>query len=393
MGAQMSGRKITEYRPWLTAIRAPGLAGRSLIDALETAGGIGALLSSDDARLSQLGLKRETRAALHKPDESQLDMDLAWLSAPGHQLLTWDSDSYPALLRRIPSPPAALFVEGDPGVLWRPQIAVIGSRNPTLGGLEHARAFSAEFCRLGMTVTSGLASGIDSAAHDAALAAGGLTIAVTGTGLDTVYPASSRKVAERISSRGALVSEFPIGFPPRRAHFPSRNRIISGLSLGVLVIEAGLNSGTLITARQAAEQGRDVFALPGSLHNPMVKGCHRLIREGARLVETVGDVMTELAPLASELARELRSQLDAGEIEVAGTTSEPLDLLDDPDYRKLWSALEFDPRSVDELVQLSALPVQSVSSMLLMLELRDLVKPHSSGRYSRKSGQYHQPET
>ena len=358
---------------------------RKLINAIESAGSIAELMSANSAHLRTLGLGQETIAALRQPDEAQLESDREWLSAPGHGLLTWDSDAYPALLRRISSPPAALFVDGDPEVLWRPQVAVIGSRNPTVGGLEHARAFSVQFCRLGMTITSGLASGIDSAAHDAAVACGGLTIAVTGTGLDSVYPASSGQVAERVRAAGALVSEFPLGFPPRRAHFPARNRIISGLSLGVLVIEAGLNSGTLITARHAAEQGREVFALPGSLHNPMVKGCHRLIREGARLVESVDEVMAELTPLADELARELRAQLKLApdpEVRPEPTSGE---LPDDPDYQKLWSVMAYDPRNVDELVHLSGLPVPSVSSMLLMLELKGLVRPHSSGRYSRKS--------
>ncbi len=378
-------QKITNQdRHWLVAIRAPALAGSKLIKAVEQAGGIDTLVRADVARLKQYGLGQEAIDAIRQPDESLLQSDLHWLAQTGHHLLTWDSDVYPALLRRIPSPPAALFAVGNPEVLWQPQIAVIGSRNPTPGGRDHARAFSAEFCRSGMTVTSGLASGIDSAAHDAALTSGGQTIAVTGTGLDIVYPASSKQLAERISSTGALVSEFPPGSPPLRAHFPSRNRIISGLSLGVLVIEAGLNSGTLITARQAGEQGRDIFALPGSLHNPMVKGCHRLIREGARLVETVGDVMTELAPLASVLASELQSRINSPAVPQASAAVKAGIVPDDPEYRELLAAMEFDPRSVDELVRLTGLPVQSVSSMLLMLELRGLVEAHSSGRYTVK---------
>jgi DNA processing protein len=356
---------------------------------LEAAGGIDTLISSRASGLRQLGLSQETADSILQPDESLIESDLAWLADPGHHLITWDSELYPALLRRIPSPPAALFVDGNPDVLWQPQIAVIGSRNPSGGGLEHARAFSAEFCRRGITITSGLASGIDSAAHDAALQSNGNTVAVTGTGLDIVYPSSSIGIAERIRHQGVMVSEFPLGTTPKRSHFPSRNRIISGLSLGVLVIEAGLNSGTLITARKAAEQGRDVFALPGSIHNPMVKGCHRLIREGARLVETVDDVLSELAPMAAELARELSSQIESssssgsGSIgqESGGSTTE---LLSDPEYRKLWKALEFDPRGVDELVVQSLLPARSVSSMLLMLELKGMVTSHSSGRYSRK---------
>jgi DNA processing protein len=318
-------------------------------------------------------------------EQHHMDLDLSWLEEPDHHLIARDSDLYPPLLRRIPSPPAALYVEGDVNALWQPQVAIIGSRNPSGAGLEHAAAFSSEFCRRGMTITSGLASGIDSAAHRAALQSGGQTIAVTGTGLDKVYPASSSDLAAGIRVGGALVSEFPIGTPPRRSHFPSRNRIISGLSLGVLVIEAGLNSGTLITARKAAEQGRDVFALPGSIHNPMVKGCHRLIREGARLVETVDDVLSELGPMASELANELASRIDAENQAESEPEALRPEVLNDPEYQALWDALGFDSRSIDELVQVSKLPAQSVSSMLLMLELQSLVTPHSSGRYSRNN--------
>jgi len=369
--------KEDERRHWLAALRAPGLGGRKLVEAVEAAGGAARLVGASRSELQGLGLAEATVSALRRPDEAQLEADLRWLAAKGRHLVTWDSEDFPPLLRRIPSPPAALFVEGDVGALWQPQVAVIGSRNPTVGGLDHARSFSAEFCRCGMTVTSGLASGIDSAAHAAALEAGGCTVAVTGTGLDRVYPASSTALAASIAERGALVSELPLGSPPKREHFPSRNRIISGLSLGVLVVEAGLNSGTLITARQAAEQGKEVFALPGSLHNPMAKGCHRLIREGARLAETVHDVMSELAPMAAALAAELRSQ------PALPGDSEPgaEDTAEDPEYGVLLEALAYDPRNVGELAQLTGLPVRSVSSMLLVLELQGRVRQHSSGRY------------
>lgn len=286
-------------------------------------------------------------------------------------------------MKRISNPPAALFIEGDPGYLWRPQIAVIGSRNPTNVGLDHARDFAATLATQGMTITSGLASGIDTASHKAALDVGTATIAVNGTGLDVVYPASSRAVAERIRSHGTMVSELPLGSPPRRKHFPSRNRIISGLSLAVLVVEAGLNSGTLITARKAAEQGRDVFALPGSLHNPMAKGCHRLIREGARLVETAADILQELGPLAMELQLEIRQQLelaDAREDEQPVRADRPLD---DPDYALLWDALAYDAKPMDLLIEQTGLPASTVSSMLLIMELRGMVKKQGTGRYLR----------
>lgn len=328
-------------------------------------------------------MSEETAAAISKPDEKRIESDLKWLSHPNHHLLCWDDDNYPTLLRRINGPPAALFIDGDPGCLWQPQIAVIGSRNPTSGGLEHARDFATTLARQGMTITSGLASGIDSAAHAAALDAGAVTIAVNGTGLDKVYPASSQAVAERIRTQGAMISELPLGSPPKRQHFPSRNRIISGLSLAVLVIEAGLNSGTLITARKAAEQGRDVFALPGSLHNPMAKGCHRLIREGARLVETTADILQELGPLAAELQMDIRQQLDLLDQEDKHSDSLQKNLLDDSEYQLVWEVLGFDPKPMDIIIEQTGLAASAISSMLLMMELKGMVKKHPSGRYVR----------
>lgn len=350
-------------------------------------GGVSAVASASARDLIRSGLNEQAATAISKPDEAQLEAGLQWLSHPDHHLLCWDDDAYPVLLRRIPNPPAALFIDGDPGCLWQPQIAVIGSRNPTAGGLAHARDFAATLARQGMTITSGLASGIDTAAHQAALDAGALTVAVNGTGLDLVYPSSSRKVAGRIRTQGAMISELPLGSPPRRQHFPSRNRIISGLSLAVLVIEAGLNSGTLITARTAAEQGRDVFALPGSLNNPMAKGCHRLIREGARLVETAADIIQELGPVAAELQMEIRQRLDLPEATPQATDRATVrateNLLEDADYRTVWKSLGHDPKPIDVIIEQTGLSAREISSMLLMMELKGMVKKHSSGRYVR----------
>ncbi len=341
------------------------------------------MVAASSRDLTRHGLPDAAAAAISRPDQARIESDLQWLSQPDHHLLCWDDDSYPALLRRISSPPAALFVDGDPGCLWQPQIAVIGSRNPTAGGLDHARDFATTLAYQGMTITSGLASGIDSAAHIAALDAGALTIAVNGTGLDKVYPASSRAVAARIRCQGAMISELPLGSPPRRQHFPSRNRIISGLSLAVLVIEAGLNSGTLITARKAAEQGREVFALPGSLHNPMAKGCHRLIRDGARLVETTADIIQELGPVAAELQMEIRQRLEQPDDVEEKTSGSKGNLLDDSDYRTVWKVLAYDPKPVDVIIEQTGLSAREISSMLLMMELKGMVKKQGNGRYFR----------
>lgn len=381
------GGAATQQRDWLTIINAPSIGGASLISVIESLGGAAAMVAASARDLTRHGLPQAAADAITRPDQAAIEKGLRWLSQPGHHLLCWDNDDYPALLRRINGPPAALFVDGDPGCLWQPQIAVIGSRNPTAGGLDHARDFASTLARQGMTITSGLAGGIDTAAHTAAMDAGAMTIAVNGTGLDVVYPASSQQVAERIRSQGAMISELPLGSPPKRQHFPSRNRIISGLSLAVLVIEAGLNSGTLITARKAAEQGRDVFALPGSLHNPMAKGCHRLIREGARLVETTADIMQELGPIAAELQMEIRQRLGLTADGPNETEVQPArhknKLLDDADYSAVWGVLGYDPKPVDTIIEQSGLSAREVSSMLLMMELKGMVKKHANGCFFR----------
>jgi DNA processing protein len=385
------GIAVTKHRSWLIALRAPGLGGARLLELADRFGGVDNLVAASPAALRQAKVPDEVADALRSPDQDRLQMDMDWLAAPGHHLLTSDCEWFPPLLGSIPSPPAALFVAGDPDLLWQPQVAVIGSRNPTAGGRDNARDFALELARRDMAITSGLAAGIDSVAHQAALDADGTTIAVLGTGVDRVYPASSEALAGHIRQRGALVSELPPGTPARRAHFPSRNRLISGLSLGVLVVEAGLRSGTLITARMAGNQGREVFALPGSIHNPLSKGCHRLIRDGARLVESVDEIMQELAPLAGRLADRLRGELAAGEAagEDPALESGPIDpqLDPDPEYRKLWSCLGHDPKPVDRIIEQSGLTARAVSAMLLLLELRGLVEAHPGGAFSRRGAE------
>lgn len=383
------GVSVTKHENWLIALRAPRLGGSRLAELLDDFGGVDSLVNASAAELRRAGLSDDTLAALRQPDESLLRTDLDWLSESGHYLLTPDDERFPPLLRDIPSPPVALWLAGDPDVLWQPQLAVIGSRNPTAGGRDNARSFAGELARQGLTITSGMASGIDSVAHQAALEAGATTVAVMGTGLDIVYPASGHELAARIREQGALVSEFPPGTPPQRSHFPSRNRIISGLSLGVLVVEAGLRSGTLITARQAANQGRDVFALPGSIHNPLAKGCHRLIRDGARLVESVAEILQELAPMAGRLASQVRGEL-AAPVTALGQASLELGPVDpqlelDSEYQQLWACIGHDPRPVELIIEQSGLTARAVSAMLLMLELRGMVEAHPGAAYSRKT--------
>ncbi|MBD9434737.1 DNA-protecting protein DprA [Pseudoxanthomonas sp. PXM03] len=310
---------------------------------------------------------------------------LEWLQAPGHHLIGWHDADYPAPLRQIGSPPLALFVEGDPTLLWRAAVAVVGSRAPTSGGRDNAHAFARALASTGIVVASGMARGIDAAAHEAALALGpGTTLAVVGTGPDIAYPPGHDRLRDRLATQGAVVSEHPPGTPAMRSHFPSRNRILAGLTLGTLVVEAAERSGALITARQAGEAGREVFAIPGSIHNPLARGCHRLIRDGAALVECAQEVIEAVAPLAADLANALRGRL--GETEsaaIAGPGETPLRL--DADYQKLWEGLGHDPTGMDQLVSRTGLTAAELSSMLLVMELDGLVTAEH-GRYQRKTG-------
>ena len=371
------------YHRWLTALRAPGIRAASLIDEASANGDhLQGLFAADNP--AHRALKPATRQYLLNPDQDRLEADLEWLEAPDHHLICWGDERYPPLLRDINGPPAALWVLGEPDLLWQPQIAIVGSRNPTAGGLDHAASFGRHLARQGLTLTSGLALGVDSAAHRAALETGGHTVAVVATGLDRVYPARNRELAAEIAGKGALVSELPLGSEPLRSHFPARNRIISGLSLGTLVVEAGLKSGSLITARLASEQGREIFAIPGSIHNPMARGCHRLIRDGAKLVETADHILEELGPMADELAGALRRELGTQDIAKPEAAPDMEEAGMDPEYQRLFEAMGFEPRSIDNLVSATGLPPAAVSSMLLIMELDGQVEAHTGGRYSRR---------
>ena len=331
-------------------------------------------------------LPGDTLARLRRPDRHRMEADLAWLARPGHRLVGWQDPDYPGLLRRSPGPPALLFLAGEATLAWSPQIAIVGSRHPSAGGADRARDFACAFAAAGWTVTSGLAAGIDTAAHAGALARG-RTLAVVGTGLDRCYPPRNAPLADRIAAGGLLVSEHPPGTEALASHFPSRNRIIAGLSLGTLVVEAALRSGALITARQAAEAGREVFALPGSPDNPLARGCHRLIKDGAALVESPDEVVEALAPVARALAGMLRGHLatratTAPDTGSAGVGEAPAEPAHDPNG--LWSALGHDPTPLDVLVERTGLTVAALAPMLLAMELDGRVV-NDHGRYARRS--------
>ena len=359
---------------WLSLQRLPGVGQRTQLDLLEHFGSVENIFSASRGQLEKVlaGKPQAIRAILDGPDNAALQTGLEWLREPGHHLLTWADSDYPPLLREIPDPPSMLYVVGERALLSGPQLAVVGSRNPTPMGRENAHAFAKSLAAAGLTVTSGLALGIDGAAHRGALEAGGATVAVAGTGLDRVYPARHRELAHEIAKHGALVSEYPLGTPPLPENFPIRNRIISGLSLGTLVVEAALQSGSLITARLATEQGREVFAIPGSIHSPQARGCHALIRQGAKLVETAQDILEELGPLASLTRRAAPENADA---------ARPLD----PSMNALLEHIGHDPVTVDVLIERSGLTADAVSSMLLQMELNGLVSSCPGGKIQRIS--------
>lgn len=369
-----------ELLAWLTLLRAPGL-GAAGMRALVRQAGSASAACRDVRRLRQtVPLEPAALDWIERPGRARLDADLAWLAGHGHRLLRCDEADFPPQLGTIAQPPAALFVAGDAGAMLAPQVAIVGARNASAQGLATARDFARTLGRAGLVVTSGMADGIDGAAHAGALEAGRATIAVIGTGPDLVYPRKHRELAAKIVEHGAIVSEFPPGTEARPDHFPRRNRLIAGLALGTLVIEAGLQSGSLITARLAAEAGREVFALPGSIHNPLAKGCHRLIRDGARLVETAAEVVEALAPAARALGAELKARLDAADVPAPPGATEKSQ---DPDYVALLAALGDSPATLDELVKRTGLGAAAVSSMLLLLELEGTVTPAGNGRWER----------
>jgi DNA processing protein len=368
---------MDEIAYWFALLRAPGIGPVRYHQLLQRHASPRAIFQQTPRALAADGLiPPEAARYLANPDWATVEQDLRWLAQPGHHVLTLHDRAYPPWLKEIHDPPPVLHVLGNTGCVSSPQIAVVGSRNPTPAGLELAHEFAAELTRHGFTVTSGLAAGIDAAAHRGALTAGGTTIAVAGTGLDRVYPARHRHLAADIAQAGAIVSEFPLGSPPLPESFPRRNRIISGLSRGTLVVEAALQSGSLITARAALEQGREVFAIPGSIHNPCARGCHALIRAGAKLVEDIRDILEELGPVAtgndpSVSSRPMRS-----------TTMLPA--LDEPSASVL-RQVDYAPTSVDTLIERTGHGSERLSPILLELELAGHITAAPGGTYTRRT--------
>jgi len=352
---------------------APGVGPRTFSRLMERFGEPQRVLEANSPELRAAGLRADTVDSLRHPPVEAAEAALAWAEQDGAHILTRDDPRYPRLLRELNDAPILLYVRGDPEALSDPQVAMVGSRNPTPAGRDTSRELARHLAACGLTITSGLAIGVDAAAHEGALETG-RTVAVLGTGPDRVYPAVHRDLARRIAGQGALVTEFSPGSTPKGENFPRRNRIISGLSVGTLVTEAALRSGSLITARFAMEQGREVFAMPGSIHNPLARGCHALIRDGAKLVETAQDVLEELV--------ESLGPFLTAEIPPTTESTEGRARLD-PEYRRLLDAMGHDPVAPDELIRRTELPAQSISSMLLLLELEGYVSSCPGGRYCR----------
>ena len=361
-----------QLSPWLLLSFLPGLGPVRTRQLLECFGSPERILYAPRDELSQVLPEKIVDAIcshqIQKKINRQLQHAQAWYeSSNGHFIITPESPLYPGNLRELPDAPVVLYVIGNVELLNEPQIGVVGSRRPTPGGRRVAKEFSEQLVRSGLVITSGMAMGIDGAAHQGALGCYGGTIAVLGTGVDQVYPARHKDLYSLIASHGAVVSEFPLGTTPFAGNFPKRNRIISGLSLGVLVVEAALESGSLVSARLAAEQGREVFAVPGSVINPLSRGCHKLIREGAVLVESADDILMELAPL-------LKMQLQTLALSAPASAKEA-----DPLRLKVIEAMGFDVIALDQICEITGIPCAELSVLLTEMELDGLIESTPGG--------------
>lgn len=368
----------TTLRDWLALSHAAAWSDDNLHPLLEGFDSPRALISAAaGGRLGRARLSPKALECLRQPDFKEIDRELQWLEGQGRHLTVLTDERYPTLLKQIPAPPLALFVSGDPALLSAPQLAMVGSRRATPDGRADANHFSGELAQRGIVVTSGMAAGIDTEAHKGVLAQGGKTIAVLGGGLNCIYPRANLRLADKIRADGALVSEFPLSWKPYSRNFPRRNRIISGLCLGVIVVEAAHKSGSLITARHALEQNREVFAVPGSIRNPLKQGCHRLIRNGAKLAGRVEDILEEIAPFREAF---MEAAKDASAPAAAPIGAAALD----EQEKILLDNIGYEPTSLDEMVVATRLSIEELTGRLLKLELDGLVTAVAPGVYARR---------
>ncbi len=364
-----------ERLAWVTLTRAPVLDVARVGAALEGLGTARGIVDASEAALEQAGVPAAAQEYLARADAAPSVAERAWLDDPSHHIVPFTDPRFPTLLRGCKCCPVALYVDGRAEVLNDPQLAIVGSRNPSAQGRDTAFDFAELLASRGLAIVSGLAEGIDSAAHRGALRASGVTLAVLGSGVDAIYPRCNLPLSSEIKLQGALVSEFPLGTPPRRENFPQRNRIIAGITMGTLVVEAARRSGSLITARLAGDYGRELFAIPGSIRNPLSRGCHELIRQGAKLTETADDILTELnfSAFFDEASRTPQA------FDAAGAFAPGMD----KDHKILLDALGFDPVDLDVLVVRTGFKPEAVSSMMLILELEGHVQAAPGGHYAR----------
>ena len=352
---------------WLATLYFKEVGPKTLMRWLLAFKDIETLFHASIAELHAAGIKPKQIEMIKNPDWKSVEKDLAWAALPHHDLLSYQEEAYPYLLKQIPDPPLILYVKGNKEALSRKQLAIVGARNATQEGIKNAENFAFCLAKAGLAITSGLARGIDGASHRGALLAGGVTISVLGTGLNCIYPSSNRQLVEDIvSQQGVIISELPLSIPPKGMNFPRRNRIIAALSVGVLIVEAAMKSGSLITARYALDFGREIFAIPGSIHHPLTKGCHYLIRQGAKLVEKDTDILEELGILR-QTTLSFHSQNDQLQEELS------------PDYQRLLMQIDYETTSIDMILLRSRLTASEVSSMLLTLELNGYIQSVPGG--------------
>ncbi|NMF97088.2 DNA-processing protein DprA [Aromatoleum toluolicum] len=377
---------------WLRLTLLPGIGPERQRSLLAAFGLPGQVFAAGRSAIAAVAGADTADLLFAAPDEARLAAALAWAAEPGNHILTLGDAAYPRGLLEIPDPPVLLYVKGDPALLAGTALAIVGARSATPGGVANAQAFAEHLAGAGLTIVSGLALGIDAAAHRGALnQADGKTVAVIGTGADRVYPARHQALAREIAERGVIVSELPLGTPALPHNFPRRNRLIAGLARGVLVVEAAVGSGSLITARLASECGREVFAIPGSIHSPLARGCHRLIRDGAKLVETAADVLDELAwggtarPPAQPATRSAaRGRRRAAEDASQALFPPPVpDAELPPEQAAVLDALGHDPLDVDTLAARSGLTLDALYAILLSLELDGRISRLPGGRFQR----------
>ncbi len=358
---------IAEQLSWVKLSAVPTVGNKTLCQLLKTFGLPEQVFNASEHQLNQVVSPKTARHINQFANDELIATAREWLSNPQNHLVTIADSHYPQQLLEASDPPALLYAKGNLDLLNQPCIGIVGGRNATKQGEQNAESFAEALSLAGYCIVSGMALGIDGAAHRGALTGSAKTIAVVGTGLDIVYPAKHRRLAHQIAESGLILSEFPLGTPSMPGNFPKRNRIISGLSQGCLVVEANTNSGSLITAKLAAEQGREVFAIPGSIHAPMAKGCHQLIKQGAKLVENTQDILEELPEIT----------------QLTETSSINTPIVNETTEEGLLKYIEFSPTSLDHIVQLSGLSTQAVSAELMLLVLNNQIEELPGGLYQR----------